>query len=282
MLARTSPNKNHPTSNSHISGLMKDSLVTSVLLLVWLTTLCYLVHAIASNLSGVVSFRDAIALLAPTGPEFLLCIVPLAAYVVAVRAYGTIAAPQAHVKRAHVSSSTAAIFSSSASNLLLIRPLLASHAGMWGVRAPAVLWGMLVVDTAEFWPHWAMHRVGGLYQSFHYVHHAMGEPAPSTAFHNHPIDIALTTPPLLGGLLVCRLSFAEWICVTSLAFVATVCDHTSADPFAFHYVHHCVNRNSNFQQPFFTFYDQLMGTYDARSSPKLPFWPYPRPACLSW
>lgn len=137
-------------------------------------------------------------------------------------------------------------------------------------RASRVLVGVAIVDTVEYWMHRLLHTPA-LYERVHHVHHAIGVPFPSLSFVNHALDVAFTTPPILACVLACGLTFEEYCLTSALAFVATLADHVSANPRAFHTLHHCGDKRRNLEQPFFTIWDHLCGTYDERSARKIPF-----------
>ena len=140
------------------------------------------------------------------------------------------------------------------------------------LRVSHILLAILVIDTAEYWSHRLLHTPY-LFNTLHHVHHSIGVPHPSCSFVNHFLEILFTTPPIVLGMLVGGCSFREYVVATALAFVATLADHVSTHPRSFHVLHHCGNKRCNLQQPFFTFWDRLCGTYDPRSKWKIPFFP---------
>lgn len=140
------------------------------------------------------------------------------------------------------------------------------------VRFAFVFMGMLIVDTVEYWSHRILHT-NFLFEKIHYVHHSVGKPVPSVSFSNHTLEVVFTTPPILILLLVAGMSFHEFIVILTLSFIATASDHSNVHPFAFHTLHHCENKKTNYQQPFFTFWDHVCKTYNPKSEKKIPFWP---------
>ena len=64
-------------------------------------------------------------------------------------------------------------------------------------------------------------------------------------------------------IFLCKYSLLEFNIVNSIAYVATVLQHTDLNTFHsnYHRVHHEKNVNCNYQQPFFTYWDRLFGTY---------------------
>ena len=163
---------------------------------------------------------------------------------------------------------------------LTLAATVVANAVLWGTlfgarepSAPRIQYvgaGVLLVDTVEYWMHRLLHTAT-LYGRVHHVHHAIGVPYPALSFVNHALEVALTTPTLLACMLACGLTFEEYCATSALAFVATLADHVAANPRAFHTLHHCGDKRRNLQQPFFTFWDHLCGTYDARSARKIPF-----------
>jgi sterol desaturase/sphingolipid hydroxylase (fatty acid hydroxylase superfamily) len=198
--------------------------------------------------------------------------VPAIAYFGALPLYSRCApTPPKPIERSVKLQSHLAIAATPIANLALAF-LLFEHTATTLLRPSRVLAAMLVIDTVEYWSHRLLHsRV--LYNHLHCVHHSIGVPHPTLSFVNHVVEIVFTTPPIVLGMLVCGCSYHEYIVSTALAFVATIADHVAVHPRAFHVMHHCGNKSHNLQQPFFTFWDHVCGTYDARSRCKIPFVP---------
>lgn len=129
-----------------------------------------------------------------------------------------------------------------------------------------VLIGIWWVDTIEYFTHLIMHRVPFLYKNFHKEHHKVIIPYSYGALYNSDFEAIVTSSMMMYGFYLMKISFPEFIVVTTLANIATVLDHS--EEFAklgfknnFHKLHHSKYQNHNFQQPFFTYYDRLFGTY---------------------
>ena len=142
----------------------------------------------------------------------------------------------------------------------------------FGVTFSRTVACVLIIDTIKYWSHRFFHTPY-MFEAIHYVHHSVGKPVPSVSFANNSLEIVLTNPAIVVLSLLCGVTFLEFIIVMSLAFVATASDHANTDPRAFHMLHHCGNKNTNFQQPFFTFWDRICGTYNHNTVPKIPLWP---------
>tara|TARA_A100001015_G_scaffold274727_1_gene331345 strand:- start:353 stop:1009 length:657 start_codon:yes stop_codon:yes gene_type:complete len=138
-------------------------------------------------------------------------------------------------------------------------------------RSFQIVLGILIVDTVEYFYHRFYHKIPFLYKHLHSAHHNIYL-SPDVSFTNNEIEPLVTSTSVFLSLL-CFLSFFEYIIVSSLSFIATIADHTNTRKNKFHYIHHHVNKNTNFQQPFFTFWDHIFGTYNPKSSLKIPFIP---------
>jgi sterol desaturase/sphingolipid hydroxylase (fatty acid hydroxylase superfamily) len=129
-----------------------------------------------------------------------------------------------------------------------------------------ILIGIWWVDTIEYFTHYIMHKVPFLYKNFHKEHHKIHSVYSFGALYNSNFEATVTSSMMLYGFYLLGISFPEFICVTTLANIATVLDHSEELTFfnykrRFHDLHHSKHQNANFQQPFFTYYDKLFGTY---------------------
>jgi sterol desaturase/sphingolipid hydroxylase (fatty acid hydroxylase superfamily) len=129
-----------------------------------------------------------------------------------------------------------------------------------------ILIGIWWVDTIEYFTHYIMHKVPFLYKNFHKEHHKLHNTYSYGALYNSNFEATLTSSMMLYGFYLLGISFPEFICVTTLANIATVLDHSEELTFfnykrRFHDLHHSKYQNANFQQPFFTYYDKIFGTY---------------------
>lgn len=143
---------------------------------------------------------------------------------------------------------------------------------VYGVRWYYLIGGIFLMDTIEYFSHRIQHQIPWLYRNFHYGHHWMRYSFSLGGFYNTLHEAAITGSMIgLFFMYVFRFTFVEFQIVSSLAVFWTVMDHTAAFDKVwwlgrkdFHRIHHSVNVDCNFQQPFMTFWDKLLGTdYDS-------------------
>lgn len=133
---------------------------------------------------------------------------------------------------------------------------------------------ILVVDTWQYFWHRAMHMNKWLYTTFHSRHHRLYVPYAYGALYNHPfegflLDTLGTGLAYMISGMTCRQSMWFFTCST----IKTVDDHCGYalpwDPLqhitsnnaGYHDIHHqSWGIKTNFSQPFFTFWDRLLGT----------------------
>ena len=143
--------------------------------------------------------------------------------------------------------------------------LLFAYIGIFDLTKFRIIYlilGVWWIDTAEFAAHFTLHKVNFLYKNFHKTHHQLHYPYHFGALYNSTFEAAYTSSLLFLGFYFIGFSFREFIFTTTLAYLATVIDHNySSNENRFHYLHHTKYFNNNFQQPFFTYYDRLFGTY---------------------
>ncbi|GAB7353204.1 hypothetical protein MBLNU459_g3727t1 [Dothideomycetes sp. NU459] len=142
------------------------------------------------------------------------------------------------------------------------------------VPAFQFVFAILVVDTWQYFWHRAMHINKWLYTTFHSRHHRLYVPYAYGALYNHPVEgflldtLGTGLAYLLSGMTP-RQSMWFFTCST----IKTVDDHCGYalpwDPLqhitsnnaGYHDVHHqSWGIKTNFSQPFFTFWDRLLGT----------------------
>ncbi|XVE53248.1 hypothetical protein DITRI_Ditri02bG0188800 [Diplodiscus trichospermus] len=133
---------------------------------------------------------------------------------------------------------------------------------------------MVVLDTYQYFLHRCMHQFKFLYRNFHSEHHKLVVPYPYGAIYNQPFEGFLFD--IVGGILSYTLSGMSPR--TSIYFycfgtMKNVDDHCGmllpVNPFrllsnnvAFHDFHHQHHGGKyNFSQPFFVFWDKILGTY---------------------
>lgn len=153
--------------------------------------------------------------------------------------------------------------------------LVAAKAIYWAIiPAMQFTFAVLVVDTWQYFWHRAMHMNKWLYTTFHSRHHRLYVPYAYGALYNHPFEgflldtLGTGIAYMLAGM-TCRQSMWFFTCST----IKTVDDHCGYalpwDPLqhitsnnaGYHDIHHqSWGIKTNFSQPFFTFWDALLGT----------------------
>jgi len=153
--------------------------------------------------------------------------------------------------------------------------LIAAKAIYWYlVPAAQFVLAILIVDTWQYFLHRAMHMNKWLYTTFHSRHHRLYVPYAFGALYNHPFEGFLLDT--LGASIAYKASFMtarQGMWFFSCSTIKTVDDHCGYalpwDPLqhitsnnaAYHDIHHqSWGIKTNFSQPFFTFWDKLLGT----------------------
>ena len=147
---------------------------------------------------------------------------------------------------------------------------------MYWYLIPAVQFfvAICIVDTWQYFLHRAMHMNKWLYTTFHSRHHRLYVPYAYGALYNHPFEGFLLDT--LGACIAYKLTgmtTRQAACFFTGSTIKTVDDHCGYalpwDPLQFltgnnagyHDVHHqSWGIKTNFSQPFFTFWDRLLGT----------------------
>jgi sphinganine C4-monooxygenase len=134
----------------------------------------------------------------------------------------------------------------------------------------AIIW----VDTWQYFLHRAMHMNRFLYNWLHIRHHRLYVPYAYGALYNHPLEgflldiLGAGTAYLATGMTV-RQGMWFYTCSTiktvddhcGYAFPWDPLQHVTSNNAAYHDIHHQTwGIKTNFSQPFFTFWDQLLGT----------------------
>ncbi|KAJ9486091.1 hypothetical protein VN97_g7256 [Penicillium thymicola] len=131
-----------------------------------------------------------------------------------------------------------------------------------------------IVDTWQYFLHRAMHLNRWLYVTFHSRHHRLYVPYAFGALYNHPVEGFLLDTAGTGiGFLVSGMSTRQAMWFFTMSTIKTVDDHCGYafpwDPLqhftsnnaAYHDIHHqSWGIKTNFSQPFFIFWDRLLGT----------------------
>ena len=201
--------------------------------------------------------------------------VPTVSYFLSVKFYSLFHKPYTYARpgRKYIESSSKNMISSSVANVFMSYPLFNYYSDIDSFSFYGLILGIFIVDTLEYFFHYFFHYNNFFYNTLHCVHHKPYPMAPEVSFSNHDVEVLITSPFILLLMVYLQMSFVEYILVTAMSFVATVSDHTITSKTKFHYIHHHVNKKTNLQQPFFTFWDHIFGTYNKTTSIKIPFIP---------
>ncbi len=211
--------------------------------------------------------------LLPDLNNVLISFSPTVTYFISVKIYSYFHRGNKIAGSENIYSSSKNMIASTPANIFAAYPLFNYFSYIEGITLFNIMIGIFIIDTMEYFYHYFLHRIPFLYNNVHNVHHRPVPMTPQTSFTNHDREIAMTSPFILLVYVFSPLSFEEYIIVTALSFSATVSDHTVTSKKKYHYIHHHVNKNKNFQQPFFTFWDHVFGTYYEGSELKIPFVP---------
>ena len=155
-------------------------------------------------------------------------------------------------------------------------------AEVYGFRCWYFLGGIFLLDTIEFFVHYAYHANPWLYRHFHKTHHEMKTSFSFGALYNS-IPEALLTGGIIGFLFlhVFQFTLQEFSYVTTLGTILTCIDHCEYFDHVywlgrreFHKKHH-ESGQGNYQQPFFTFWDVLLRTNIKKGDQTLKLYPQP-------
>ncbi|KAN0079646.1 Fatty acid hydroxylase superfamily domain containing protein [Elaphomyces granulatus] len=142
------------------------------------------------------------------------------------------------------------------------------------VPAAQFIGAIVFVDTWQYFLHRGMHMNRWLYVTFHSRHHRLYVPYAFGALYNHPFEGFLLDTAGTGlAFLLSRMSNRQSMWFFTFSTIKTVDDHCGYafpwDPLqhitgnnaAYHDIHHqSWGIKTNFSQPFFTFWDRLLGT----------------------
>ncbi|CAI0392837.1 unnamed protein product [Linum tenue] len=144
------------------------------------------------------------------------------------------------------------------------------------IQTLQILIAMFVMDTWQYFGHRYMHHNKFLFRHVHHQHHIFVVPHAIGALYNHPVESLLLDT--LGGVVTLSISGmtprteAIFLCFTMLKAVDDHCgiwfprgnliQRLFTNSCAYHDVHHQVRGGRyNFSQPFFPFWDKLLGTH---------------------
>ncbi|KAJ3697049.1 hypothetical protein LUZ61_000754 [Rhynchospora tenuis] len=138
-----------------------------------------------------------------------------------------------------------------------------------------ILIGMFVMDTWQYFVHRYLHTNTYLYRHIHSYHHRLVVPYAIGALYNHPLEGLLVDT--VGGaisFLVSGMSARTGVYFFCISVMKTVDDHCGLwlpgnifhilfeNNCAYHDIHHSLRLlKYNYSQPFFPFWDKIMGTY---------------------
>ncbi|SAL99240.1 hypothetical protein [Absidia glauca] len=147
---------------------------------------------------------------------------------------------------------------------------------------------MVIMDTHQYFLHRLFHMNRFLYKHFHSHHHRLYVPYAFGALYNHPVEGFLLDS--VGATLafeLTRMTPRMSMIFFTFSTLKTVDDHCGyflpwnplqflfGNNVKFHDIHHqAYGIKTNFSQPFFTFWDSLLGTEmisDSRRSKKSDF-----------
>ncbi|KAI9675778.1 MAG: hypothetical protein M1817_001145 [Caeruleum heppii] len=133
---------------------------------------------------------------------------------------------------------------------------------------------IVIVDTWQYFLHRAMHMNQWMYRTFHSRHHRLYVPYAFGALYNHPFEgFLLDTLGAAVAFKAAGMTTRQGMWFFTCSTIKTVDDHCGYalpwDPLqhltsnnaGYHDVHHqSWGIKTNFSQPFFTFWDRLLGT----------------------
>eukprot|EP00929_Paragymnodinium_shiwhaense_P008649 TRINITY_DN112607_c0_g1_i1.p1 TRINITY_DN112607_c0_g1~~TRINITY_DN112607_c0_g1_i1.p1 ORF type:complete len:239 (-),score=32.93 TRINITY_DN112607_c0_g1_i1:539-1192(-) len=128
--------------------------------------------------------------------------------------------------------------------------------GDWSL--PKVFFGMLVLDTIEYWVHRALHANKWLYVRSHQTHHVPQHSA-ALSLYNSTTEAVPFAICIMFGFYLSGIAWMDFIIVTSLGNLKTAWDHASMRKGHHHELHHS-RPSCNFEKPFFDIWDRVMGT----------------------
>ncbi|KAI0353272.1 sphingosine hydroxylase [Trametes cingulata] len=144
----------------------------------------------------------------------------------------------------------------------------------WAIPVAKFFLGLFVIDTWQYFLHRALHMNAYLYKTLHAHHHRLYVPYAYGTLYNHPIEGFLIDT--LGALVAEKVGQLTMREATLLFVVATLkavdvhCGYNFPwDPLQiftennadYHDIHHqVIGIKSNFAQPFFVHWDDMLGT----------------------
>ena len=165
------------------------------------------------------------------------------------------------------------------------RPIIAPALANWELLAARTIYHLLIpslqfviaicaLDTWQYFMHRAFHVNKWLYTTIHSRHHRLYVPYAYGALYNHPAEglfmdtLGTGVAYMISGMTV-RQSMWFFTCTTmktvddhcGYSFPWDPLQHLTSNNAGYHDVHHqSWGIKTNFSQPFFTFWDSLLGT----------------------
>ena len=205
--------------------------------------------------------------------EILLVLLPVATYWFTCTSFHLLGLDDPHIGKNNVSSSHIV------SRVLSIHGLqcISLYSVVQGYSVPMVVWGwsmyslifgIVLMDTIEYFNHLLYHRVPLLYAYTHKTHHELKIPVSFGALYNCYSDVVFSGGIIFMCFYLIGFTFEELLYTISISNVATIMDHTNYfdqvwwwGNGGFHRHHHEKDIHTNFSQPFFRIWDRIFGTY---------------------
>jgi len=203
----------------------------------------------------------------------LICTIPTITYFASVKFYLRYHQDDKLPDKKYITDSSKNMVGTTFGNYFLVYLAFNIFSNVSSFSFLMIFMGCLLIDTLEYWYHYLFHYNKYLYNKYHVNHHTPFPVHPKISFANDDFEAVGTSLVIVLTTIYLQFSFIEYIIISSLSFAATVCDHTYTSKNKFHYLHHCGDKKTNFQQPFFTFWDHINSTYNKKTITKIPFVP---------
>lgn len=203
----------------------------------------------------------------------LKSIIPSVTYFFGLNFYKKFHIPMKENVKDNIFNSHYNVIKSGIVNIFVVYPLyILTESEIENITLFNILLGIFLIDTVEYFFHYSYHKNKLLFKYVHSLHHNINLD-PSISFTNNTLEPPITSSAILFSIMYSNISYNEYLIILSLTFLATISEHTNTNPKKFHYIHHHVNKKYNFQQPYFTFWDHIFGTYYKGTNLKIPFVP---------
>ena len=143
-------------------------------------------------------------------------------------------------------------------------PRIYMETDLYNCRPSRLLLGIIVIECVEYFAHRLMHT-NKLLWNLHKTHHRL-VPVHTLGSYYNSIGEVIFTGSMLGFMLiyVSGLSLLEVAIVASLGSICTIMDHcptnNGKDNYTRHEIHHNININTEYGQPFSGVLDDIFGT----------------------